>query len=189
MARLLRIVLAAALLAVVATGCGSEEEDSTAVVADTEGIYLDVNGLKYQIQMSRYINPKDVEDAEYLIGLPESSEPPADDETYFGVWVRVQNTSKTETLPAASVWEIHDTQDNVYRPIPLDTDINPFAYIPVDVPPDTVLPLASSAAGQGPIQGSLLLFKVKNEAFQNRPLELRFSNGGGGQEGIYDLDV
>ena len=68
-------------------------------------------------------------------------------------------------------------------------DINPFAFDPVDVPPETVLPLASSAAGQGPIQGSLLLFKIKNESFQNRPLELRFSNGGGSQEGVYDLDV
>ena len=53
----------------------------------------------------------------------------------------------------------------------------------------TVLPLPSSAAGQGPIQGSLLLFKIRNESFQNRPLELRFRNGGGGQEGVYDIDV
>ena len=60
---------------------------------------------------------------------------------------------------------------------------------PRHVPPLTVIPLASSAAGQGPIQGSLLLFKIKNESFQNRPLELRFSNGGDSEEGTYDLDV
>lgn len=187
MARLLRIALATALLAVVAAGCGNKDEEVT--VAETEGIYLDINGLKYQIEMSRYMNPNDVEDSEYLIGLPEGSEPPGEDEIYFGVWVRVENPSETETLPAASEWAIHDTQGNVYRPIPLDVDINPFAFDPVDVPPETVLPLASSAAGQGPIQGSLLLFKIKNESFQNRPLELRFSNGGGSQEGVYDLDV
>ena len=57
------------------------------------------------------------------------------------------------------------------------------------MPPKTVIPLASSAAGQGPIQGLLLLFKIRNESFQNRPLELKFSNGGGGEEGTYDLDV
>ncbi len=190
MARLFRIVLATALLAVVAAGCGSEEEEGAKVqVAETEGIYLDVNGLKYQIQMSRYMNPNDVEDSEYLIGLPENSPPPTEDEIYFGVWVRVQNVSGTETLPAASIWEIHDTQDKVYRPIPLDTEINPWAFEAIDVPPGWVIPLASSAAGQGPIQGVLLLFKIKNETFQNRPLELRFRNGGGGQEGVYDLDV
>jgi hypothetical protein len=52
-----------------------------------------------------------------------------------------------------------------------------------------VIPLPSTAAGQGPIQGLLLLFKIENDSFQNRPLELKFSNGGGGQEGTYDLDV
>jgi hypothetical protein len=188
MARLIRIALVTALLAVVATGCG-EKEGSEALVAETEGIYLDVNGLKYQIEMSRYMNPNDVEDSEYFVGLPESSPPPTEDEIYFGVWVRVQNVSETETRPAASVWEIHDTQDNVYRPIPLDTDINPWAFEAIDVPPMTVIPLPSSAAGQGPIQGLLLLFKITNESFQNRPLELRFSNGGGSEEGTYDLDV
>jgi hypothetical protein len=187
MARLLRIVLATALLGLVAAGCG--ESTSPKTTAETEGLYLDINGLKYQIEMSRYMNPNDVEDAEYLVGLPEGLEPPSEDEIYFGVWVRVENVSETETLPAASEWAIHDTQDNIYRPIALDTDINPFAFEAVDVPPRTVLPLASSAAGQGPIQGSLLLFKIRNESFQNRPLELRFSNGGDSQEGTYDLDV
>ena len=187
MARPLRTALATALVAVVATGCGG----GTGVVttAETEGLYLDINGLKYQIEMSRYMNPSDVEDREYLVGLPESSQPPTEDEIYFGVWVRVENVSESETRPAASVWEVHDTQENIYRPIPLDTDVNPFAFEAIDVPPKTVLPLTTSAAGQGPVQGSLLLFKIRNEAFQNRPLELVFSNGGGGEEGTYDLDV
>jgi hypothetical protein len=186
MARPLRIVLATALI-VLAAGCGG----GTGVVttAETEGLYLDINGLKYQIEMSRYVNSNDVEDSEYLIGLPEGTEEPAADETWFGVWVRVENTSEDETRPAANQWEIHDTQENVYRPIPVDAEINPFVYEAVDVPPKTVLPLASSAAGQGPIQGSLLLFKLKIDSLQNRPLELKFSNGGDSQEGTYDLDV
>jgi hypothetical protein len=181
-----RILLSTALVAL-AAGCGS----GTGVVttAETEGLYLDINGLKYQIEMSRYINQNDVEDREYLVGLPANTEQPTADETWFGVWVRVENTSDSETRPAASRWEIHDTQENVYRPIPVDTDVNPFVYKAVDVPPKTVLPLASSAAGQGPTQGSLLLFKLTVESLQNRPLELKFSNGGDSQEGTYDLDV
>jgi hypothetical protein len=186
MARLLRIALSTLLVTGVAAGCGGDE---VVTVAETEGIYLDINGLKYQIEMSRYMNPEDVEDSQYFVGLPENSAPPTEDEIYFGVWVWIQNVSKTETRPAASFWEIHDTQDNIYRPIPLDTDINPWVFEAVDVPPGTVLPLPSSAAGQGPIQGMLLLFKIRNESFQNRPLELRFSNGGDSQEGVYDLDV
>jgi hypothetical protein len=188
---MLRFVLAAALTVLVAAGCGHDEDATTAIqqTAETEGLYLDVNGLKYQIQMSRYMNPNDVEDREYLVGLPEGSEEPSADEIYFGVWVRVENTSEDETRPAASIWEIHDTQENVYRPLSIDTDLNPFAFAPVDVPPKTVIPRASTAAGQGPIQGLMLLFKIRNESFQNRPLELKFRNGGSGQEGTYDLDV
>ena len=180
-----RIDLSTALV-LLAAGCGSS---STATVAETEGLYLDINGLKYQIELSRYMNANDVEDSEYLVGLPEGTEQPNADETWFGVWVRVQNESG-ETLPAADTWEIIDTQENVFKPIELDTDINPFAFEKgVDVPAGAILPLSSSAAGQGPIQGSLLLFKVKNDSLQNRPLELKFSNGGGSTIGTYDLDV
>jgi hypothetical protein len=188
---MVRFVLAATLTVLVAAGCGHDEDAATAIqqTAETEGVYLDVNGLKYQIQMSRYMNPNDAEDREYLVGLPETSPAPSEDEIYFGVWVRVENTSEDETRPAASIWEIHDTQENVYRPLSIDAELNPFAFEPVDVPPKTVIPLASSAAGQGPIQGKLLLFKIRNESFQNRPLELKFRNGGTGQEGTYDLDV
>jgi hypothetical protein len=186
MSRLLCIVVSTALVAL-AAGCGGGTGQVTS--AETEGLYLDINGLKYQVQMSRYINPDDVEDREYLVGLPEGTEQPADDETWFGVWVRVENTSETETRPAANRWEIHDTQENIYRPIAVDTDVNPFVFEPVDVPPKTVIPLASSAAGQGPTQGLLLLFKLKVDTLQNRPLELRFSNGGDSAEGTYHLDV
>jgi hypothetical protein len=180
-----RLVLALAILAAVVAGCGKEEGRT---VAETEGIYLDIDGLKYQIQMSRYINPADVEDSEYMVGVAEDSATPAADETLFGVWVRVQNETD-EALPAADTWEIHDTQEQVYEPVEIDTDINPFAFEPIDVPPNTVLPLPTSAAGQGPTQGLLLLFKLKTASLQNRPLELKFSTGTGGTTGTYDLDV
>jgi hypothetical protein len=135
------------------------------------------------------LNPTDVEDREYFVGMAETTPPAAEDETWFGVWVRVENTSEDEARPSATRWEIHDTQENIYRPIPIDPDANPFVYEPVDVPPKTVIPLSSTAAGQGPIQGLLLLFKIKTDSLQNRPLELKFSNGGSSQEGTYDLDV
>jgi len=182
MSRLL--VVAAACLALVAAGCGHEEK----TVGETEGIYLDVGGLKYQVQMSRYLNPNDVEDREYFAGLPESTAEAQPDETWFGVWMRVENDSD-EPREAADTWEIHDTQENIYRPIPIDTDINPFVWAGGTVPGGTVWPLPDSAAGQGPTQGQLLLFKVKNDSLQNRPLELRFSTGPQGELGTYDLDV
>jgi hypothetical protein len=181
-----RVALALALLAsLVVAGCGQEENQT---VADTEGIYLDINNLKYQIEMSRYMNANDIEDREYLKGLPAGTAPPGGDETWFGVWIRVENVTD-EAHPIANNWEIRDTLDNVFRPIPLD-DTNVFALrTDVEVPPGQVIPYPSSASGQGPIQGSLLLFKVKSDSLQNRPLELRFSNGSGSQTGVYDIDV
>jgi hypothetical protein len=180
------VVLAVAALALAGAGCGTEENRTT---AETEGIYLDINGLKYQLQLSRYLNGRDIEDREYLIGLPEGTAPPDGDETWFGVWVRVENDAD-DARPAATTWEIHDTQENIYRPIPIDTELNPFAFEPgTMIPGQTIWPISSSAAGQGPIQGSLLLFKVKADSLQNRPLELKFNNGGGSTTGTYDLDV
>jgi hypothetical protein len=181
-----RLTLALALLAtLVVAGCGQEENQT---VADTEGLYLDINNLKYQIEMSRYMNANDIEDREYLIGLPNGTAPPGGDSVWFGVWVRVENVTD-EPHPVANNWEIRDTLDNVYRPIPLSDD-NVFTLrTDIEVPPGAVIPLKSSAAGQGPIQGSLLLFKVSADSLQNRPLELRFNNGPGTQTGVYDIDV
>jgi hypothetical protein len=191
-----RTVLALALLALVAAGCGNHPKTGTAsahegtAVADTEGIYLDIDNLKYQIEMSRYMNPSDVEDAEYLKGLPAGEAQPSGNTTWFGVWIRVQNVTD-QSHPVADNWEIRDTLGKVYRPVPIDTNVNVFALnTHAEVPPHAVLPLSSTAAGQGPIQGSLLLFKVTNDSLQNRPLELRFTNGQqGGGTGVYDLDV
>ena len=183
--RRLIVISAALLCAVFAAGCGNKQE--TVTLGETEGIYLDIDELKYQVQISRYMNPDDVEDKSYLIGLPSSTAQPSGDETWFGVFIRVQNTTD-ETIAPANDFMIVDTQENEYRPIPIDTNVNPFAYKPDPIPPDGLIPEADSVASEGTIQGSLLLFKVKTESLQNRPLEFRFKRGSG-TTGVVDLDV
>ena len=64
---LLLLVLAAASAGALA-GCGNKLEVRT--VGETEGIYIDVGELRYQVQLSRIINPNDIEDRHYLAGLP-----------------------------------------------------------------------------------------------------------------------
>ena len=167
-------LVALAAVALAASGCGNKQENTT--VAETEGIYLDLGGMKYQIQMSRYLNPSDVEDRSYLAGLPTGVKTTGK-EVWFGIWMRVQNETG-KPLPVATEYEIHDTQGAVYRPVPLDAKSNPFAYQPGEVGPGSVLPLPDSAAGNTAIQGSLLLFKVKVDSLQNRPLELKIIQGG-----------
>jgi len=183
--RRLLVISAALFCALLASGCGNKLE--TVTLGDTEGVYLDVDHLKYQIQISRYMNANDVEDRSYLKGLPQSTAQPTGEETWFGVFLRVQNTSDKPMAPASD-FEITDTQENVYRPIPIDTDINPFAYKPDPIAPKSLIPEPDSVASQTSIQGSMLLFKIKTESLQNRPLEFRFK-GGQGTTGVIDLDV
>jgi hypothetical protein len=103
------------------------------------------------------------------------------------VFIRVSNETDEPITPANN-FEIIDTQENVYRPVPLDTSVNPFAYKPDPVPPKGLIPEEGSVASESTIQGSLLLFKVKTESLQNRPLEFRLRRGSG-TTGVVDLDV
>jgi hypothetical protein len=180
-----RVLVLLALTAALA-GCGNKMDTRT--VGETEGLYVDIGELKYQVQMSRILNPNDIEDRNYLEGLPEGTVPPESNEAWFGVWLRIQNTTSDKTLPAADEFEIVDTQENAFEPIELEE--NPLAYAAQEVPPETVVPNSESQAGQGVIQGSLLLFKVTTEALQNRPLEFKIQSPAAGDEvGIIDLDV
>ena len=181
----LRLLLLLAVAAVVA-GCGNKLETRT--LGATEGLYIDIGELKYQVQESRILNPNDVEDKAYLAGLPTGTVQPTAAEAWFGVWLRVENTNSDKTLPAADSFEISDTQEDTFTPVPLAH--NPFAYAPAKLGPKTVLPLTNSPAGSGPIQGSLLLFKLTTEAIANRPLEFKIKNPSNADEvGIVDLDV
>jgi hypothetical protein len=182
--RLLSIALLVSA-ALAASGCATGHS-SVVKTAETEGIYLDLGGMKYQVQISRYMNQSDVEDRAYLAGLPSGDEPKGD-ETWFGVFMRVENETD-KPLPAIRDFEIVDTQENVYRPVPLDARSNPFAYQGGEVAPRSIIPLPDSAAGNSPIQGSLVLFKLKTSSLQNRPLEFHIL-GGGGDKATVALDV
>jgi hypothetical protein len=182
----LTVLVAALACAVLAAGCGNKLETRTQ--GATEGLYLDQDDLKYQVQISRYLNPADVEDRTYLTGLPPNTAPPAGDETWFGVFMRVSNAND-KTIAPANDFEIEDTQGNIYRPVPLDAKVNPFAYEANPIPPKSMIPQPDSIASEGVIkQGALLLFKIKTDSLQNRPLELRFRKGSGQTDSV-DLDV
>jgi hypothetical protein len=179
------IVLLAALLATsfTLTACGKGNDP----VANGEGeqIYLTLNGLKYQVQISRQLNPTDAEDRSYFQGAADAT-PVNGSEAWFGVFMRVENdTSQVRTSTAD--FQIRDTQGNDYKPIVI-ADTNPFRYAPGRVEPDGgLLPAAGTPAFSGPTRGGLLLFRVKRESFENRPLELIITGASG--EATTPLDV
>jgi hypothetical protein len=179
------LVILAAALAV--SACGNKIDIRTQ--GDVEGLYIDVGPLVYQVQISRQINPDDVEDQAYLKGLPAGTPELASDETWFGVFMRVANQSD-ETARAADRYRIIDTRETEYEAIELDSEVNPFAYVARDLPPNDILPTSGSPAASGPVQGALVLFRLKFDALQNRPIELKIeSSAAPGQEGTIDLDV
>jgi hypothetical protein len=180
----LLLVLAGALAI---SACGNKEEIRT--VGDVEGLYIDVGPLLYQVQVSRQLNPNDVEDRAYLKGLPPGTPELASDETWFGVFMRVSNETE-ETARAADRYRIVDTRETEYEAIEIDSEVNPFAYVARDLPPRDILPTPGSPAASGPVQGALVLFRLKFDALQNRPIELKInSSAAPGQEGTIDLDV
>src|SRR4051812_2912870 len=181
-----RSLAVAAVASLAFAGCGDKADYVR--FAETEGIYVDVGNLVYQVQLSRYMNPGDVEDRDYMRGLPLNTKlqaPPG--EIWFGVFMRVKNYTDVALRPTRD-FVITDTEGNEYRPIPLDPAKNVFSYNPGSLGPSQVLPNPNSAAALGPIQGSLILFKLKNGSLQNRPLVLHIEQAGQEPAEI-DLDL
>ena len=69
-------------------------------------------------------------------------------------------------------FEIVDTQGNVYRPVKLDTEVNPFAWTSQTLSNLETEPGPNTVASDGPTQGGLLLFKMSSSVYSNRPLTL-----------------
>jgi hypothetical protein len=181
-------LLALALLALPLAACGNKQPIHT--FGETEGAYLDVGSLSYQVQISRQLNPADSEDQGYLVDLPASEQTLAPDESWFAVFVTTWNEGE-KAAAAASEFEIIDTTHAVYHPVQLGPD-NVFAFRPGVVEPGKQIPVLDSAAANNPsVNGGLLLFKLKLDAYNNRPLELAIHapTGGEPEEASVDLDV
>ena len=181
----LALVCVAAIAALLAAGCGNKEEKVT--LAETEGIYVTVDDLKYQIQISRILNPAAPDDAAYLRGVPDTEEL-ADDEVWYGIFMRVENDAD-EPHATAESFRIIDTQDDEFEPITLDPEANDFMYEPVELQPGKLLPALDTPAADNTIRGGLILFKISAEALANRPLELEIESPSGGENAVIDIDV
>src|SRR5215203_3790998 len=164
-------LLAFLALAVAVSACGYEH-DSKQV---EEGESVELGELKYNVTFSRYLNPKDSEDEAYLVGQPEAPK----GETYFGVFFEVQNESEEpQVLPGTLT--ITDTEDQEYEVLESESIFAlPFNG---DVESQEQIPRLDTPAQLGPIEGSLALFLLPEEASENRPLTLHIP-GGEGEEG------
>jgi hypothetical protein len=170
-----------ALLALLALGAGVAACGYSSDSKHTdEGEPLELGELKYNVTFSRYLNPNDTEDAAYLVGQPE----PPKGESYFGVFFEVQNESdEPQTLP--STLTITDADDQEYDVLPSES----IFALPFEgtVEAEEQIPVLDSPAQQGPIEGSVAIFLLPEEASENRPLTLHIE--GAEEKGEVTLDL
>jgi hypothetical protein len=186
LALLLLAVLATAGLSACGTAKGKGAGDYSE--AETEGLFVQTGGLRYQVQGSRELNPLLPSDVTYFQGIEKKDRELGADELWFAVFVLVVNDNE-RPLPSASEFEIHDTQENVYRPLPLPDD-NVFAYQPRDVDASGQVPLPDTAPFERPPRGAMLLFRLKRFSYDNRPLQfLIFGRNSPDEPAEIDLDV
>jgi hypothetical protein len=175
-----RLTLVACVLAALLglAACGDEEPgvDEPA----REGLALELDGVDYNVFITRQLNPRVPPDGAYV-----TEEAPAG-ETLYGVFIQVCNNSD-EPRETVSEFVVRDNQENTFEPKELPED-NQFAYSPRTLNPEECIPEAGSVAQLGPTAGSMLLFQLPLQNTENRPLELELE-GEGGETLTFELDI
>jgi hypothetical protein len=162
-------VLAVASLAIGA--CRIDRKLRSPRYADTEAQYVNAGGVTYQVQITRQLNPWATEDSAYLHGVRPALLKLRPDQLWFGVFVWARNQTHRE-LNTTDTFTIRDSAGTVYRPTPIVAYANPFAWISQRLPPGGIEPAPDTMASYGPTQGGLILFKLYDSAYSNRPLTL-----------------
>ena len=173
------LALAAALVVgVLLSGCNANPEADLSV---DEGQAVKLGDLLYNVEISRFLNPRDPEDRAYLAGQPA----PPNDKLYLGVFMLIQNESDTpQQVPVD--FRVVDTQGTEFKPIPSDSL---FALkLGGTVGGNQQLPEPESTAANGPIQGSMVLFLIDQAATEDRPLTLHVPSSSG-SPGEVELDI
>jgi hypothetical protein len=169
-------VLALVLLGV--AGCGedlSKEAD--------EGVPIKLGDLEFNVQETRFLNPDQPDDQEYLAGQ-QVPLPPA--KAYLGVFLTIHNDAGDPVkLPSYGEISVVDTTGTAYQAIPSST---PFAApLGADLEAGGDVPASDTAAASGPVQGGLVLFLVDQGVTENRPLKLEIDYEG--ETGEITLDI
>jgi hypothetical protein len=127
-------------------------------------------------------------DRAYLKGLPTGTIQPTGRELWFAVFLRIENRTKS-AAQSASEFEITDTQGKTFRPYNLNVNVNPFAYQSTMLAPNKVIPVPDSPQDFDSFSGSMLLFKIPLQSYQNRPLEFHVHSADGTTPGEASLDL
>jgi hypothetical protein len=160
------------------SGCNTNPEDR---LHAQEGEAMKLGELLYNVEITRILNPSDPEDKAYLAGQP----PPSKNQYYLGVFMQVKNEGDTaQRVPTD--FTVADTAGTEFKPV---TSRSLFALkLGGTVASGDELPEPESTAANGPIQGSMVLFRIDGAAIQDRPLTLDIPSSAG-PTGEVELDI
>jgi hypothetical protein len=181
--RRLAVLACAGVTALGFSACGKLSHPTN---VDNEGEYVDAGAVTYQVQGSRQLNPYAPDDKQFMMGV--SASPLTVGQMWFGIWLWAVNQT-TRDATTSDTFDIVDTQGNVYHPIPINTQVNPFAWTSQTLAPKGVEPSPPTAASQVSPQGGLVLFKLNDTVYSNRPLTLQIFAPGQAKPSTVSLDL
>jgi hypothetical protein len=169
-------VLAVALVGV--TGCGN----TLGKEAD-EGVPIKLGDLEFNVQETRFLNPAQPDDMEYLAG---QKLPTPTGKSYLGVFLTIKNVGDhAVVLPNNAQMTVVDTTGAAYQSIPSSTDFA--APLGTQLAGGSIIPAPGTAAANGPTQGAIVLFVTDQGISENRPLKLEIDFQG--ETGDITLDI
>lgn len=140
--------------------------------ANNDGTFINAGNVVYQLQISRELNQYSPEDKSYFIGLPKNAAKLTPSQLWFGVFLWAKNQTNNARRTTDN-FDIVDTLGRKYRPLKLNSAINPYAWTSTPLTPGATQPNPNTTAGVGPTGGELLLFKLNTSIYNNRPLALQ----------------
>jgi hypothetical protein len=181
MPRRVSMLLCLAALVPTAAACGNADEHPGVDEPAREGLALELDGVAYNVFITRQLNTRIPPDDAYV----EEGTEPEEGETLYGVFLQACNRSG-ETQQTVDSFTIVDNQGNEFEPEELPED-NHFAYHARELLNNECIPEAGSVAQLGPSAGSMLLFRLPLENTEYRPLELEL--GEGDEQLTFELDI
>jgi hypothetical protein len=168
--------------------CG-QESHPTKADANNDGSYIDAGPITYQLQISRELNPyNNHEDAQYVSGLPADQGQAKAGDVWYGVFLWAKNQTHSAAMTTGS-FDIVDTQGTKHFPLHLDPARNGYAWTSQVLQPAETAPQPDTTASFGPTQGGLLLFKLNQSIYANRPLTLEIYAPGQSTPSTISLDL
>jgi hypothetical protein len=170
-ARRLGPIAGAAAATLALGGCRINNKLANPHYADNPAVYVNAGRVTYQVQISRLLNPWATEDSAYLAGIRPALLTLAPDQIWFGVFLWAKNQTHV-TRTTTDTFTLRDSGGTVYRPIQILSYANPWAWTAQRLAPGGTEPGPDTMASYGPTGGGLILFKLYDAVYSNRPLTL-----------------